>query len=320
MEMKPFASVFGQMNVDLIFHGIDTPPALGTEVFATDFAMCVGGGPIVIPYHLEKLGVPAKLGTILDNEFESFIARELLKRIDYKNISEFRVSAKKPVVFTSVLTSKDERSFISFNTNIDEAALSERELLNFYDGCSVTIFPHNLNIAKDLHSRGVELILDSSWTDDISLNNYLEMLPYVKFFTPNSIEVRRMCDEPDLLKCLDILEKYIAFPIIKMGFSGVITKIDGNYFHIPPVRTFNSIDTTGAGDNFIVGLIYGMWKEYDLIKTLKCANVLGGLSTEVLGCFRSDLTEEMLNGELENHPEVHQVSDENQFIECTKPY
>jgi len=318
--MKPFTSIFGQMNVDLIFHGVDTLPALGTEVFASNFAMCVGGGPIVIPYHLEKLGVPAELGTILDSDFESFIARELLTRIDYKNILEFSVSAKNPVVFTSVLTSKEERSFISFNAKVDETALSERQLLDFYDGSSVTIFPHNFGIAKELHSRGVELILDSAWTDDISLNNYVEMLPYVKFFTPNSIEARSMCDEPDLLKCLDILEKYLEFPLIKMGFSGVITKIEGNYFHIPPVRTFNSIDTTGAGDNFIVGLIYGMWKKYDLLKTLKCANILGGLSTEVLGCFRSDLSEKMLNGELENHPEVHQVFDQDEFIECTKPY
>lgn len=318
--MKPFTSIFGQMNVDLIFHGIDALPALGTEVFASNFAMCVGGGPIVIPYHLEKLGVPAELGTILDGDFESFIARELLTRIDYKNILEFSVSAKTPVVFTSVLTTKAERSFISFNAKVDETALSERQLLDFYEGSSVTIFPHNLDIAKKLHSRGVELILDSAWTDDISLNNYVEMLPYVKFFTPNSIEARSMCDEPDLLKCLDILEKYIEFPLIKMGFSGVITKIEGKYFHIPPVRTFDSIDTTGAGDNFIVGLIYGMWKKYDLFNTLKCANILGGLSTEVLGCFRCDLTEEMLNSELENHPEVHQVFDQDEFIECTKPY
>jgi ribokinase len=318
--MKPFASIFGQMNVDLIFHGVDVLPALGTEVFASNFAMCVGGGPIVIPYHLAKLGVPAELGTILESDFESFIARELLTRINYKNISEFSVGAKRPIVFTSVLTSKEERSFICFNAKVDEAALSEQQLLDFYDGSSVTIFPHNLDVAKKLHARGVELILDSSWTDDINLDDYAEILPYVKFFTPNSIEARSMCDELDLLKCLDILEKYVEVPLIKMGFSGVVTKLDGKYFHIPPVRTFKSIDTTGAGDNFIVGIIYGMWKKYDLFKTLKCANVLGGLSTEVLGCFRTDLTEEMLNGKLENHPEVHQVFNQDEFMECTKPY
>ena len=318
--MKPFASIFGQMNVDLIFHGVDVLPALGTEVFASNFAMCVGGGPIVIPYHLAKLGVPAELGTILESDFESFIARELLTRINYKNISEFSVGAKSPIVFTSVLTSKEERSFICFNAKVDEAALSEQQLLDFYDGSSVTIFPHNLDVAKKLHARGVELILDSSWTDDINLDDYAEILPYVKFFTPNSIEARSMCDELDLLKCLDILEKYVEVPLIKMGFSGVVTKLDGKYFHIPHVRTFKSIDTTGAGDNFIVGIIYGMWKKYDLFKTLKCANVLGGLSTEVLGCFRTDLTEEMLNGELENHPEVHQVFNQDEFMECTKPY
>ena len=318
--MKPFASIFGQMNVDLIFHGVDVLPALGTEVFASNFAMCVGGGPIVITYHLAKLGVPAELGTILESDFESFIARELLTRINYKNISEFSVGAKSPIVFTSVMTSKEERSFICFNAKVDEAALSEQQLLDFYDGSSVTIFPHNLDVAKKLHARGVELILDSSWTDDINLDDYAEILPYVKFFTPNSIEARSMCDELDLLKCLDILEKYVEVPLIKMGFSGVVTKLDGKYFHIPPVRTFKSIDTTGAGDNFIVGIIYGMWKKYDLFKTLKCANVLGGLSTEVLGCFRTDLTEEMLNGKLENHPEVHQVFNQDEFMECTKPY
>lgn len=196
--MKPFASIFGQMNVDLIFHGVDVLPALGTEVFASNFAMCVGGGPIVIPYHLAKLGVPAELGTILESDFESFIARELLTRINYKNISEFSVGAKSPIVFTSVLTSKEERSFICFNAKVDEAALSEQQLLDFYDGSSVTIFPHNLDVAKKLHARGVELILDSSWTDDINLDDYAEILPYVKFFTPNSIEARSMCDELDL--------------------------------------------------------------------------------------------------------------------------
>ena len=318
--MRPFASIFGQMNVDFIFHGIDALPVLGTEVLATDFAMCVGGGPIVIPYHLEKLGVPAKLGTILENDFESVIARELLHRINYKNISEYSVHAKSPVVFTSVLTSKNERSFVSFNAGVDETALSGAQLLDFYEGSSVTTFPHDLEISKELYSRGVKLVLDSCWSEDISLSKYVDSFPYAEYFTPNSIEARAMCEEPDLLKCLDILEKYIKFPLIKMGSSGVIVKIEGNYFHIPPIRTFKPIDTTGAGDNFIAGLMYGMWKEFDLFKTLKCANILGGLSTEVLGCFRTDLTEAMLNEELANHPEVHQVFDQSEFTECTKPY
>ena len=318
--MKVFASVFGQMNIDLIFHGIDEMPQLGKEILASDFAMCVGGGPIVIPYHLAKLGVPSKLGTILEKDFESKVARDLLNRIEYKNIVEFSVNARNPVVFTTVLTSKKERSFVSFNAHVDETAVEITELLRFYAGSSVAFFPQNNYLAKQLHSQGIKLILDSSWSGGLSMGNYIDRFPYAEFFTPNSLEAKQICGEGNLLGCLDKLEKYLKFPIIKMGESGVITKKAGKYFHIPPIRTLNPIDPTGAGDNFIVGLMYGMWKKYNLFDSLKCANILGGLSTEVLGCFRPDLTASKLEKYLVEHPEIHQVHDEFEFVGCVNPY
>jgi len=320
MEMKLFAAVFGQMNIDLIFHGIDEMPQLGKEIFASNFAMCVGGGPIVIPYHLSKLGVPSKLGTILEKDFESEVARDLLKKIDYKNIVEFSVNSRSPVVFTTVLTSKKERSFISFNAHVDERAIEITELLSFYAGSSVAIFPQNIELAKQLDSQGIKLILDSSWSGILSLENYIDRFPFSEFFTPNSMEAKQICGQENLLDCLDKLEKYLKFPIIKMGESGVITKKAGKYFHIPPVKTFDPIDPTGAGDNFIVGLMYGMWKNYDLFDTLKCANILGGLSTEVLGCFRADLTASKLEKHLLEHPQIHEVHDEIEFVGCVNPY
>ena len=68
--MNYFAAVIGQMNIDFIFQGVETLPEPGEEVLASNFKICLGGGPMVIPYHLSRLGVPTRFGTFMGDDFE----------------------------------------------------------------------------------------------------------------------------------------------------------------------------------------------------------------------------------------------------------
>jgi ribokinase len=317
--MSVFASVYGQMNIDLIFHGIQSMPGLGEELFADSFKVSLGGGPSMIPYHLEKLGVPSKLGTILGEDFESNLVRNLISELGYNNVEVLAISHEHPVVVTSVLTSSDERTFISYNKNIHEGSLPNSVLRNFYVGSKVSFFPRNIEIARELYRAGVKLILDTSWSDDLCLETFSEKLTMASYFTPNEKEARQMCHESNLLHCLDKLGNYLEYPIIKLSSKGILVKIDGQAIHVPVVKGINSIDPTGAGDNFITGLMYGMYKSADFIDCLKFGNVLGGLTTEVLGCYRTDLTEELLMDYYSLHPEVHFVTSEDEFEHCMAP-
>jgi sugar/nucleoside kinase (ribokinase family) len=51
---------------------------------------------------------------------------------------------------------------------------------------------------------------------------------------------------------------------------------------VPGVKA-NVVDTTGAGDNFDCGFIYGQLQGYSLEDSIRCANICGGLSIEKHG-------------------------------------
>jgi sugar/nucleoside kinase (ribokinase family) len=308
--MTYFAAVIGKMNIDFIFRGVDVFPKPGEEVFSSDFQICLGGGPMVIPFHLERLGVKTRFGTFMGDDFESKVARDLLERINYKNVEIIPSTSKRPIVATSVLSSADERSFICYNSNTNESEIDGDQLYEFYKGSKVAYFPKNMAVAKRLVDDGCKLILDASWDPTISLDSLVEKLKLVSLFTPNDKEVKSICGEDSLLKCLDMLGEHLETPIIKLGRNGVLMKQGNKYIRVPGLKKFNTVDPTGAGDNFLAGFIFGIFLESDLLESVKLGNIMGGLVTEVIGCYRADTNPDLVMGHLDSYPEFDVVLDE----------
>lgn len=316
--MNHFAAVIGQMNLDFIFRGVDVFPSPGEEVFSSDFKISLGGGPMVIPYHLDRLGVKTRFGTFMSDDFESKVAKDLLESINYENVEILPTSTDRPVVATSVLTSAEERSFICFNANADESKIDTDLLYRFFEGSKVAYFPKNLEVAEKLVANGCKLILDVSWDPNMTIASLAEKLKFVSLFTPNDKEVKQLCGEDNLLRCLDILSKYVEYPIIKLGRNGVLLKQGDHYLRVPALTQFKSIDPTGAGDNFLAGYILGIYLEYDIIDSLKLGNITGGLVTEVLGCYRVDISRELVMKYFQNYPAVDTIIDENHLRELLR--
>ena len=306
MDVNPFVAVYGHMHVDVLFD-IDAMPPLGSEVVANNLAVAIGGGPCVYPYHLAKLGVPSVLGTVLEDDLVSDMARNLLKELDYRNIREFSLGIENPVVITSVFTSPSSRSFVSYPA-VRQSPLDAEQLLNLIGNCSVTMNPHDAELSQELRRRGIRLIADSSVNRGLTMDQYEDVLPMVEFFTPSDFEATAICGEDDLLRCLDILGESLHHPIITMGARGLLVKSEGRYLHLPAIPGLQCVDTTGAGDNFVAGLMYGMYRDFDLLSTLMHANVFGGLSTEVYGCYRRDFSAELVSETLARHLEPREVT------------
>lgn len=313
MEMNHFAAVIGQMNVDVIFHNVQALPEPGEEVFATDFKICLGGGPMVIPYHLNRLGVPARFGTFMSDDLESHMARQLLESINYQGVEVLAHPATRPIVVTSVLSTQTERSFICYNQNADESVLDPEILIDFFRGSQVAYFPKNIEVAQHLAQEGTQLILDVSWNPGLRIKDLAEKLKLVRLFTPNDKEAKLLCEENDLLSCLNNFSKYVETPIIKLGKNGVFTYVDGVYYRVPALKSLEPIDPTGAGDNFLAGLIYGLYLQKDTLDCIKYGNILGGLSTEVLGCYRTDLSTDLVEPHFENYAEIDIITDAHQL-------
>jgi sugar/nucleoside kinase (ribokinase family) len=70
--------------------------------------------------------------------------------------------------------------------------------------------------------------------------------------------------------------------IVKKGKEGSLIKQTDELLHVPSVKA-NAIDTTGAGDNYAAGFLYGLTKGYSLFKSGQIAALIAGKVVEVMG-------------------------------------
>lgn len=75
--------------------------------------------------------------------------------------------------------------------------------------------------------------------------------------------------------------------IVKTGKKGSIVQTKNQNFKIKPIKA-ESIDTTGAGDLFAAGFLYGLINRYSLDKCGAIGSVLAGKTIEVIGPKMND--------------------------------
>jgi sugar/nucleoside kinase (ribokinase family) len=86
----------------------------------------------------------------------------------------------------------------------------------------------------------------------------------------------------DVEGALKILGGWCRCVVIKLGADGCRAVCEGRSYRVAALPV-EAIDTTGAGDNFNAGMIYGLLNGYSLEESLRCGTVAGALSTLVLG-------------------------------------
>ena len=79
-------------------------------------------------------------------------------------------------------------------------------------------------------------------------------------------------------------------PIIKCGAAGCIAFDGEKILRVPAMARFTPVDFTGAGDNFMAGVLYGVYQGWLLVRCLQMGNVFGGYSTTQPGCYKAGLT------------------------------
>jgi sugar/nucleoside kinase (ribokinase family) len=78
------------------------------------------------------------------------------------------------------------------------------------------------------------------------------------------------------------LQKGVSVFVLKMGKQGVMVWTKEKKYSVPPF-IISSIDTSGAGDSFAGGLLYGLIQQYDMEQTIRLASACGALTTTIMG-------------------------------------
>lgn len=280
--------IISRLTIDFIFSGLDRPPERGGEIHCAGFVHALGGGPVVSAVRLHGMGCPVKLGTYLGHSWESEEAKRLLLGHGFDLPQNLYAGSGQPVTVSSVMSLPDERSITSYEEEVPLPAPAA--MLDFYGDCAVAVIPPDAGTARILKDSGKLLVYD---TNDFDVDLSPEFVKQLDIITPNAREAAALTRTSSVNEALVRLsEMGVRHPIIKTGASGCRTLLGGRIVHVPPPQRCRSVDTTGAGDNFLAGLLYGYQHGWSVPDCMAMANIWGELSTTAMGALGASFTEE----------------------------
>jgi sulfofructose kinase len=135
------------------------------------------------------------------------------------------------------------------------------------------------------------------------------LLPLIDYLITSRDIPGRITGESDLRKSLPtVRERYGArFAAATLGPEGVLA-YDGAQFHYAPAFRVKTVDTTGAGDIFHAGFIYGLLQGWPLQRQLEFACAAAALNCTGIGARGYIAPAEEIEGLIANgprHPSTH---------------
>ena len=287
-----FAAGYGKTNVDLLFEGMPRLPLEGEEIFTDKFSLCLGGGVPGTMVTLSRLGVKTKNVTELSSEMFSRFALDEFKKAGCEPINIYDGDKVAVNITAAAITPKD-RTFWSYG-NINEKADPEKIYQGLTGAKAVAMHESYLDVYRKLKNEGSIVILDTGFVEDMSLEKYEPMLEIADYFLPNRTETLRLTGEADPKKAAVVLSKYLDKVIVKLDSEGCLIYRDGEFIFVKSIDEFVRVDSTGAGDAFFAGFMYGIMKDEPIEKCALYGNITGGKCVTAVGCTTAYFTEDEL--------------------------
>jgi sugar/nucleoside kinase (ribokinase family) len=276
--------VFDRYFCDLVITGLPELPRLGMDVFGEEMSLQAGGTFNAVRA-LHRLGL--QVGWVCDfgdDLFSQFVLGEV--RREGVDTSLFRYHDHPVRSFSLAFSDENDRGFISYMDPVEPGeripyliAHKPRSLL-----LSVLEYDSNLEATVEAaHKIGAQVYMDcQAGSATLDTPGVIPALRAVDVFLPNASEALQLTGAESIEGAFEILTGYARLVVIKMGPDGAIGGERTSKVHVPGIDV-QVRDTTGAGDCFNAGFIYGQLRGEPLENCLTIGNICGGLSTTSLG-------------------------------------
>jgi len=288
--------LFGDINIDNIFL-LSEFPEPGRDGFTDHVETHLGGAVCNSAAVLQGLGQSSRLfGAVGEDIWSKFVYDELKKvHVDPKHVL-IKPGKQTGLIFIAV-TPNGERTMLSHRganitiqpEDIPQELLDHVNLLEL-SGYVFLRAPQRDTAWELIHKaveRGIPISMDTGLDPVILAPDYIrEVLPYLSVLITGAAEAERLTQADDRQRQLDALlalgPEQVA---IKLGREGAVFGwADGTLYS--PAFPVKVLDTTGAGDAFSAGLLYGYLHNFSPNGSLLLANAIGGLATTVYGAAR----------------------------------
>lgn len=289
--MKSFIAGAGIVNVDLLYTGLPRVPGEGEELFASDFSVRLGGGIPATLLNLQGLQVPVSLQTALGNDIFSRFAAEQIRTFGVEPANLYQGQGI-PLNISTVILTPNDRTFVSFGSRIPQTPELDQMIYKQSSGADFAQMGlGSLALYRRLKQEGTQLLFDTGWEDDLSLSRYHEQLVLADYYTPNQKEALKITGTDTPQEAAAVLSKYFKRVIVKLDRSGCLIQEHGVQRVIPSLPNIVCRDSTGAGDAFTAGLLYGLYHQYSFPECVLLGNITGGICVTGVGCLTNHCTE-----------------------------
>ncbi len=275
---------------------IDQTTAIEIEKFTNKFSkeIAAGGSAANTINGLAKLGVECGYIGKIGNDLFGKLFSENLKA---NNIEAHLYTGTVDTGRANTFISRDgERTFGTFLGSAVELGADDLsdEIFNQYQFLHIEgylVFNHDLieralSIAK---SKNLKISLDMASFNVVEANlDFLReaVKNYVDVVFANEEEAKAFTGkEPEA--ALDEIAEMSEIAVVKVGEHGSLIK-SGDKKYFANAISASCIDTTGAGDLYAAGFLYGLTENLPLDQCGQIGSVLGGNVIEVIGATMND--------------------------------
>ena len=289
MEKQFDVLVIGDINPDIMMINYTRLPEPGQETHVERAELALGGGGAITGTGLAKMGLKTAIYSFVgDDTMGKFMLKELEKTgvcTDYIKPKE-GVGTGVSIAFTTEV----DRSFLTYNgsnaiLDIEDTPEDVLSLSNHIHLLGYSAHKHDkyVKFVKKLKAKGKTVSFDIGYDDTEQWDkNIVDIVKLVDVFSPNEVEAQKYMRSETVEQALEKFAEIGNTIVVKKGSEGSVAYRDGEYAEATPFKT-KCIDTTGAGDSFICGFLYGWLKELPLKDCLTYGNAVGAKCVEAYG-------------------------------------
>lgn len=246
-----------------------------------------GGGPVATALvTLARLGIKASfVGKLGNNESSRFVISEFIQ--EKVGISDIVKEEKAGPYLAFVVVDEKKGSRTIWSTDQMVRPLKKEELSrDFITSCRILLLdeyelPTALLAAGWAKEDGIKTVLDAETPEEKELLPLIRLIDFLivperfAFGFSRANDVRRASDF--------FLKQGAQAVVITQGERGSFAATEDKAFFQPAFNNVNIVDTTGCGDVFHGGFIYGILKGWPIEVISEFASAVAAIKCEKLG-------------------------------------
>ena len=294
--MSVSITLIGAAILDILAGSVSTNIFQKGSLPMDNITLSFGGDALNEAVVLSQLGVEVELISKVGNDEAGKRILDFLKEKKVK--TKIKIEEKLETGINIVLIDETgERNFLT-NPNSSLRKLSEQDIMEHLEKagdivCMASLFVSSLldiktmeRIFQKIKSKPERILVAdiTSPKNGERLADISCLLKYIDYIIPNETEAGRLTNETEAhLNAELFLEHGASCVIIKRGKQGCLLKTQTQEIEISAYQGTNAIDTTGAGDSFVAGFIYGLKNQMSIEECARFGCAVASCTIEKFG-------------------------------------